>query len=104
MAQIGWNTGAMVPRKSLPHANYSGGPPRHVCILGYASVYTKKSLPNPERERQDHDMIGAMSILWALVLAYIPTDITEYVKCELDKNYPSMGTYQVPPGKPHPTH
>ncbi|THV00984.1 hypothetical protein K435DRAFT_854246 [Dendrothele bispora CBS 962.96] len=43
MVQIGWNTGARVPTRALK-VDYSGGPPKHARILGYASAFTKAKL------------------------------------------------------------
>ncbi|THU96558.1 hypothetical protein K435DRAFT_858421 [Dendrothele bispora CBS 962.96] len=48
MVEIGWNTGARVPTRALK-VDYSGGPPKHAWILGYASAFTKAKLSGAEQ-------------------------------------------------------
>lgn len=101
MVQIGWNMGARVPndprqRGRSTHARPTWAP-QHARILGYATSFTRK-LTDEAKTQQDTNLIGAMSILWALVLAYIPLDITLPVRARLEAEYPPMGTTHVPPG------
>lgn len=81
MAQIGLNEG-----------------PRHARILGWAKSFVKK-LDKDEMVRQDNDLIGAMSLLWALVRAFMPADVVKPVQEVLDTGYPPLQTRNVPGGK-----
>ncbi|KAF9043749.1 hypothetical protein BDZ89DRAFT_921225, partial [Hymenopellis radicata] len=88
MVQIGWNMGARTRPVWAPQC---------ARILGYATSFTKK-LTDDEKTRQDHSLIGALSVLWALILAYVPLDITEPLRATLEGEYPPMATSHVPLG------
>ena len=66
MVQIGLNVGA-----------------RHAHILGWAKSFTR-NLSDEEMVQQDTDLLGGMSLLWALIKAYLPTDVTQPVQDKLD--------------------
>lgn len=72
--------------------------PRHARILGWAKSFTRK-LTHGEMVREDTNLIGAMSLLWALVKSFLPVDITELVQTLLDKDYPALATHNIPMGK-----
>ena len=80
MVQIGLNMGA-----------------RHARILGWAKSFTR-NLSDEEMVQQDTDLLGGMSLLWALIKAYLPTDVTQPVQDKLDDIYPTMATCNVPEG------
>jgi hypothetical protein len=80
MAQIGLNMG-----------------PRDARILGWAKSFTK-NLSRTERIAEDQDLIGALSLLWALVNARMPSDITEAVNQRLDEQMPRLASRDIPPG------
>lgn len=81
MAQIGLNMG-----------------PRNARVLGWAKSFTKQLEPE-DKKSQDEDLIGAMSLFWALIKAYIPQDITAEIQKLLGSFYPTMATDNVPAGK-----
>jgi len=72
--------------------------PRHARILGWAKSFTRK-LTHNEMVREDTNLIGAMSLLWALVTSFMPVDITAVVQNLLDKSYPAMATRNIPEGE-----
>lgn len=81
MVQIGLNMGA-----------------RHARVLGWAkSFFVPLSLE--EKKNQDSDLIGAMSLFWALIKAFVPKDITDEVQALLDMHYPPLATLNIPPSK-----
>ncbi|EDR07183.1 uncharacterized protein LACBIDRAFT_328192 [Laccaria bicolor S238N-H82] len=80
MVQIGLNMGA-----------------RHARILGWAQSFTR-DLTHEQKVQQDTDLLGGMSLLWALIKAYLPTDVTKPVQDKLDGIYPTMATRNVPEG------
>lgn len=71
--------------------------PRHARILGWAKSFTR-NLSDKEMIQQDTDLLGGMSLLWALIKAYLPTDVTKPVQHKLDGIYPTMATRNVPEG------
>lgn len=71
--------------------------PRHARVLGWAKSYVR-NLTDTEKQSGDTDLIGAMSLLWALVKAHIPVDITGGVQEILDREYPTMATQNIPAG------
>ncbi|KIY60671.1 hypothetical protein CYLTODRAFT_427800 [Cylindrobasidium torrendii FP15055 ss-10] len=85
MAQIGWTTGA-----------------RHLQpTLDYGVSFKNPNLSDSERTRQDTELIGVLSLLWALVTVNMPHEIVESVTRQIYDSmrpYPPMGTRQVPPG------
>jgi hypothetical protein len=81
MVQIGMNMG-----------------PRHARVLGWAVSFTRK-LSDKEKTRQDANLLGAMSLLWALAKSYVPLDITDPMQKLLDESYPTMATPHIPVGK-----
>lgn len=72
--------------------------PRHARVLGWAKSFVK-NLTQDEMVHEDSNLIGAMSLLWALVIAYLPSDITSPVQALLDKDYPALATRNIPAGK-----
>ena len=80
MVQIGFNMGAC-----------------HAHILGWAKSFTR-ILSDEEMVQQDTDLLGGMSLLWALIKAYLPTDVTQPVQDKLDGIYPTVATRNVPEG------
>lgn len=80
MVQVGLNMGA-----------------RHARVLGWAKSFSRK-LSSDQRMQQDQDLLGAMSLLWALVKSHIPADITTPVQKQLDDGFPSMATRNIPKG------
>ncbi|KIJ89836.1 hypothetical protein K443DRAFT_117460, partial [Laccaria amethystina LaAM-08-1] len=80
MVQIGMNMG-----------------PRHARVLGWAVSFTRK-LSDKEKTRQDANLLGAMSLLWALAKSYVPLDITDPMQKLLDESYPTMATPHIPVG------
>ena len=81
MVQIGMNMG-----------------PRHAHILGWAVSFTRK-LSDKEKTRQDANLLGGMSLLWALAKSYLPLDLTDPMQKLLDESYPTMATPRIPVGK-----
>ena len=71
--------------------------PRHARILGWAKSFTR-NLTSEEKIQQDTDLLGGMSLLWALIKAYLPTDVTKPVQDKLDGIYPTMATQNIPEG------
>lgn len=75
--------------------------PRDARTFGYAVSFTKKRLTDADRQRQDSELIGALSLFWSLLWAYMPAEIMDEVQDALagEYPYPTMGTRDVPPGK-----
>jgi hypothetical protein len=71
--------------------------PRHARILGWAKSFTR-NLSDNQMIQQDTDLLGGMSLLWALIKAYLPTDVTQPVQDKLDGIYPTMATHNIPKG------
>jgi hypothetical protein len=71
--------------------------PRHAQILGWAKSFTCK-LTAEEMFYDDSDLLGAMSLLWALVKAYLPQEIIKPVQDRLDEGFPTMATQNIPEG------
>jgi len=71
--------------------------PCHARILGWAKSFTQ-NLSDKEMIQQDTHFLGGMSLLWALIKAYLPTDVTQPVQDKLDGIYPTMATCNVPEG------
>ena len=84
MAQIGLNMGARDARK-----------------FGYGTSFNHASLTNTDKTQQDGELIGALSIVWALLWAYMPGDMMNRVREKLNGEYPypPMTTKYVPPGE-----
>ncbi|KAF8905147.1 hypothetical protein CPB85DRAFT_1224853, partial [Mucidula mucida] len=74
MAQIGLNMGA-----------------RHDRSFGYAVSFTRKSLSSEDHKCQDEELIGGLSLFWALLWNYMQNG-AEYP-------YPTMATVHIEPGK-----
>lgn len=70
---------------------------RHARVLGWAKSFSRK-LTESQKFQQDQDLLGAMSLLWALVKSYIPQDITAPVQKQLDDGFPTMATRNIPEG------
>ncbi|THU95842.1 hypothetical protein K435DRAFT_606927, partial [Dendrothele bispora CBS 962.96] len=73
--------------------------PRHCQVLGYATSFLPKKLTDEEKTDQDLRLIGDISILWVLILAFIPEDVTEPEEYQEHPAMQQMGTSFVPPGK-----
>lgn len=72
--------------------------PRHARVLGYAKSFTKK-LSKEEMVAQDTDLIGALSLLWHLCLAYLPEEVTAEATEFFERlGYPSLATRNVANG------
>jgi len=80
MAQIGLNMGS-----------------RHARILGWAKSFNHE-LTTEEMIDEDTDLLGAMSLFWAIVKANIPEDIIQPTQDLLDSGFPSMATRNIPQG------
>ncbi|KDR67757.1 hypothetical protein GALMADRAFT_146784 [Galerina marginata CBS 339.88] len=80
MTQIGLNMGA-----------------RHLQILGWAKSFNRK-LTDQQMIEEDTNLLGAMSLLWALVKSYLPSDVTQPVQKLLDEGFPTMATRNIPEG------
>ncbi|KDR65518.1 hypothetical protein GALMADRAFT_148627 [Galerina marginata CBS 339.88] len=80
MTQIGLNMGA-----------------RHLQILGWAKSFNRK-LTDQQKIEEDTNLLGAMSLLWALVKSYLPGDVTQPVQALLDQGFPTMATRNIPEG------
>ena len=80
MVQIGLNMGA-----------------RHAKILGWAKSFTQ-NLTAEQMFHDDSDLLGAMSIFWALVKAHLPQDIIKPVQDRLNEGFPTMATQNIPEG------
>ncbi|KIY62671.1 hypothetical protein CYLTODRAFT_338506, partial [Cylindrobasidium torrendii FP15055 ss-10] len=90
MAQIGLSMGA-----------------RHKPQLDYGKSFLKPSTPDDERERQDIELIGALSIFWAMLHANMPTEIMADVTARINDTllpYPPMATAHVKPGAGYTIH
>ncbi|KAI5997866.1 hypothetical protein F5J12DRAFT_679732, partial [Pisolithus orientalis] len=70
--------------------------PCHAWVCGWARSYTKK-LDHAERIIiQDHEVIGAMSLMWSLIQSVVPLEITEHVmRCLVDTFLPTIATRDV---------
>ena len=104
MIQIGWNTGARtVPKAkkgktpSKPAAYRPDWAGKTTRVLGFAKSFVK-NLTDDEKVEHDKELIGAMSLLWALVVGFIPLDIIDPVRTKLREEYPPLGTAHIPPG------
>ena len=69
--------------------------PHHACILRWAKSFTH-NLSDEDMIQQDTDFLGGMSSLWALIKAYLPTDVTQPVQHELHGIYPTMAICNGP--------
>lgn len=84
MAQIGWNTG-----------------PRHATVFGLAKSFNKK-LDTATMIADDEDAIAALTLMWGLVQAHMPTDITSHVEQALEESgLPRLATRNVAEGMLH---
>jgi len=72
--------------------------PWHACVLGWAILFTQK-LSDKEKTRQDVNLLGGMSLLWALAKSHLPLDITDPMQKLLDESYPTMATPHIPASK-----
>ncbi|KAF9016728.1 hypothetical protein BDZ89DRAFT_1117961 [Hymenopellis radicata] len=85
MAQIGLNMGA-----------------HHDRSFGYAVSFTRKSLSSEDRKRQDEELIGGLSLFWALLWNYMPAEIMEEVRDKMQNGaeypYPTMATAHIERG------
>jgi hypothetical protein len=74
--------------------------PRHARTFGWAKSYTKR-LSDDEKRIHDGDVIGCMSLAWALIKTHVPADIVTHVIDFLNTNsYPQIGTRSIPSGMP----
>jgi len=80
MVQIGLNMGA-----------------QHACILGWAKSFSRE-LTAEQKFSDDSDLLGAMSLFWALAKANLPKDIIQPVQDLLDNGFPTMATRNIPEG------
>ena len=46
----------------------------------------------------DSDLLGAMSLFWALIKAHLPQDIIKPVQDRLNEGFPTMATRNIPEG------
>ncbi|KAJ7573170.1 hypothetical protein C8J56DRAFT_1173958 [Mycena floridula] len=70
---------------------------RHATILGWGKSY-RVQVDDRTRIAQDTDLIGALSIFWALVRSVFPVDITSEVDRLIEEDYPSLASRDIPPG------
>ena len=78
MVQIGWNAG-----------------PHHARVFGLAKSFTK----NLDLIDCDEDAVAALFIFWALVQAYMPSEVVSHVEECLEKEgLPHLATRNVDQG------
>ena len=81
MVQVGLNTG-----------------PRNARVLGWAKSFTK-DLSSETMTSRNEDVIGAVSIVWALLRAAAPTDVTDKIEEAMeDAGVPNLSTDNVHSG------
>ncbi len=71
---------------------------RDVHVLGWAKSYVL-DLSNTERVAQDTDIIGALSLFWALANAFMPVEVLQPLHDRLDQGYARLASRNIPPGK-----
>jgi len=72
--------------------------PRHAKVTGW-SVSFKKKLGDSAKVVQDQDIIGMTSIIFKLVKAHMPREISAHVEQRLEElNLPRAASRQVAPG------
>lgn len=81
MTQIGLNLGA-----------------RHARTFGHGVSFTK-NLDDETKKEHDGDIIGGVSLFWALANSALPSEVMDTVKDYLRKEQlPFLATRNVPPG------
>ncbi|KAF5367255.1 hypothetical protein D9757_011702 [Collybiopsis confluens] len=70
----------------------------HCRIFGAAKSFTKK-LTDEQMIHHDHDIIGAVSVFWAICQAILPEEVTSAVNQYIDEEQlPALQTRNVEPG------
>ncbi|KAF5389738.1 hypothetical protein D9757_005999 [Collybiopsis confluens] len=73
--------------------------PRHCRVFGAAKSFTKK-LTDEQMISHDHDIIGAVSVFWAICQAILPEDIRSTINQYMeDEQLPALQTRNVEPGR-----
>ena len=73
--------------------------PRHARVLGWAKSYTK-NLSASSRVEHDTDVVGAVSMVWALIKSIAPTEVVGIAEREMENaGLPRMATRDVAAGK-----
>ncbi|TRM62016.1 hypothetical protein BD626DRAFT_499509, partial [Schizophyllum amplum] len=72
--------------------------PRHARVIGWAKSFTRKLSPD-DMIAHDEDVIGAASLMWAIMQSILPTEVIGPIEAGMDHDWmPSIATRNVPAG------
>ncbi|TRM56741.1 hypothetical protein BD626DRAFT_378821, partial [Schizophyllum amplum] len=73
--------------------------PRHARVIGWAKSFTRK-LTMEGMVLHDEDVIGAASLMWAIVQSIFPVEVMNDIENGLDRDWlPNIATRNVPEGE-----